>query len=359
MRGFQTNKKPYDSGAWGSWLDENNYTVYGMWLNDPAVDGLGYNLYATATEMTNIFLASTANGQFWFIAEPPGDAEAVTEAVQTIEDSCLSLEPAAPNASMASFLASKFGGMRKLMGAEEDPELWASIPAALRNDPAFMQAYNAGPVIYYYAVNTNRENVYYLAAGGVRGPGTTTYVLKLAPDGSLQQATWSDNPAFYQPLPLQTAEWAARRQFSEKAEVELVGNEFVAPAGGSPFKPQWNLQFQVDGTNVNSIVRADVDLSGDADGDGMSDGEELYAGLDPNNQLSVFSIEGGDVQTLGDDKIVIRWDSSEGKTYSIYRSTNLLSGFSVIASRIAATPAMNTYTDQVPSQTVFYLIEVE
>ena len=360
VRGFQSNKKPYDSGAWGSWMDENNYTVYGMWLNDPTMDGLGYNVYATAGEMTNIFLASTAGGQYWFVAEPPEDSEAMTEAVQTIEGSSLALEPAAPNTSMASFLASKFGGgMRKLMGAEEDPELWASIPMALRNDPAFMQAYNAGQVMYYYAVNTNRETVYYLAAGGVRGPGSTTFVLKLAPDGSLQQATWSDGPVFYQPLPLQTAEWAARRQFIEKADVELVGNELVAPAGGSPFTPQWNLQFQVDGTNVNSIVRADVDLSGDADGDGMSDGEELYAGLDPNNQLSVFSIEGGDVQTLGDDRIVIHWDSTEGRTYSIYRSTNLLNGFSVIASRIAATPAMNTYTDQVPSQTVFYRIEVE
>jgi hypothetical protein len=358
VRGFQTDRKPY--GAPG-----NQYTVYGMWLNDPRVSGIGYNVYASAAEMEDIYLPSTTNDRYWLVAEPPEDPEAMAAAAEQIDSTDIQLAQPAPHAGMAQYLAARFGsstGDRELSGTRSggsgDPSLLAVLPDALLNNEAFMNAFNQGQVVSYYEVNSNRTDRYFLAGGGDYGPASTRYVIKLAPDGSLLQASWNDQPVFYEPLPLNAADWAAQRQLSGD-EITLTSNELVSAAGGSAFNPVWNLNYEVDGTPVNSVVQSDVDLSGDTDGDGMNDRQELYAGQDPGDALSVFSIEGGVVEILGEDQVVISWPSTAGKTYSLKRCGNLLQGFEVRASGVAATPPVNTYTDQVSTATVYYRVDVE
>jgi hypothetical protein len=43
--------------------------------------------------------------------------------------------------------------------------------------------------------------------------------------------------------------------------------------------------------------------------------------------------------------VVLRWSSSTNHLYTVYYSTNLLNGFSVLQSNIPATPAVNSFTD--------------
>ena len=43
--------------------------------------------------------------------------------------------------------------------------------------------------------------------------------------------------------------------------------------------------------------------------------------------------------------VVLRWSSSTNHLYTIYYSTNLLNGFSVLQSNILATPVVNSFTD--------------
>jgi hypothetical protein len=79
----------------------------------------------------------------------------------------------------------------------------------------------------------------------------------------------------------------------------------------------------------------------------MTDAEELYAGVNPTNKLSGFDLNGNGMGG-GGTKVTISWLSLSGRTYSIYRSTSLTQSFPVLATGIAATPSMNTYTDTPP-----------
>ena len=358
VRGFYSSAKPYD-GGYGV-TSNNRFTVYGLWLNDPRVGGLGYNLYATASDMTNIYLPSLSDGRYYLVAEPPADEEEMAIAEMRLAGMEVELASADPNPSMASYLAARFGGGAQKARLEGgDPELYESVPLALREDSGFMEAFNAGPVVSYYAVNTNRDDTYYLAAGGVRGPTTTRFILKLAPDGSLLQATWTDNPMFFEPLPFNAADWVARNGIEGGETADLVSNQLVFAQGGSAFKPEWELVYDVDGDPVFSLVRYDTDLSGDTDGDGSSDRNELYTGTDPDSSLSVFYAQGGTLKSLGNDKLLVQWPGLSGRTYRIHRTEQLDEPFTPIASGIPGVEPMNTYTDTVTSATMYYRVEVE
>jgi hypothetical protein len=54
--------------------------------------------------------------------------------------------------------------------------------------------------------------------------------------------------------------------------------------------------------------------------------------------------------------IQIRWQSTSGQTYTIYRSTDLRAGFTAFQSNIPATPPINIATDTVTNGAAFYVI---
>lgn len=61
------NQDPWHTG---------NFTVYGFWLNDPKVSGIGENSYKTAQELANTYYlplisSDSWNGKFIAVAEPP------------------------------------------------------------------------------------------------------------------------------------------------------------------------------------------------------------------------------------------------------------------------------------------------
>lgn len=211
----------------------------------------------------------------------------------------------------------------------------------------------------YYAVNAGERDSYVLAAGAVRGPGSTVYVMKLATNGAFAQATWHANTSLYPPVPSEAAEWVARRRLGYTDE-PLVDAQlrFDPSVDASPFFPHWELEFDVDGSPVVAVVEQNVDLGGDTDGDGMSDRSELYAGVNPEDasvQLGVM----GTRESISGDSIAIRWPSVGGRFYSIYRGADLTDDLTILQSHIAATPPENTYTDQLSEVTMFYRIEVE
>ena len=362
IRGFQTSTKPY--GALYS-----SFTVHGLWLKDPRLGGLGYDVYATAQEFENVYLPSTASGEYWMICEPPPGAEALSNAVEKMDRSTLILGGGDPNTELAEFLTAKFSKSTKALAGRSPQRgggtppagmtnVLNAVPEALRIDEGFMAAFNSAPDVTYYEVNKNLASHYYLAAGGVHGPGSTKYVIKFAPDGSFQQATWSKAAALYPFVPVEAAVWSAQQDYSNAVVIatQLV---YSASASPSPFLPAWEIVLQQgEETLTQPVGQDDSVLTRDSDGDGMTDAAELYAGVDPTNRLSGFDISSGFAVSEG-TKVTITWPSLSGRTYSLYRGTDLTQKFSVVATGIPATVPMNTYTDTPPSSIAYYRVEVE
>jgi len=356
VRGFEASSKPY--GALYS-----SFTVHGLWLKDPRLGGLGYDVYATAQEMENVYLPSTSNGQYWLVCEPPPEAEGMEQAEDRMDRATVILGACEPNADVAAFLATLSAPAPSRLLTRGTPpagvsNLLAVVPDALRKDPEFLAAYHAATNISYYEVNRDLASHYFLAAGGVQGPGSTKYVIKLSPDGAFQQATWSAAASLYPFVPVEAAVWVAQQ---DEPDSTVVATQLVYTAGASPspFLPAWQVVLEDGGVrSTNAVSSDDPVTSADSDGDGMSDAAELYAGVDPTNRLSGFDIKGQGIQA-GGPKIAISWPSLSGRSYSLYRGTNLNERFTRVVSGLGATPPMNTYTDATPASISYYRIEVE
>ena len=96
--------------------------------------------------------------------------------------------------------------------------------------------------------------------------------------------------------------------------------------------------------------------SSDWDGDGMLDVMEYVAGSDPKDKLSCLRMYAPLLGFSGSG-FVVTWDSASNKQYDLFRSTNLMSGFSPIATNVAATPPLNSHTDSWSGVGGFYKIE--
>lgn len=82
----------------------------------------------------------------------------------------------------------------------------------------------------------------------------------------------------------------------------------------------------------------------DRDGDGMSDGEELIAGMCPTSSTSVFKFDCPTNNAAGG--MVISWPSTSNRTYGVQRLTNLVASQTVdLLTNSVATPPINCYTD--------------
>lgn len=126
-----------------------------------------------------------------------------------------------------------------------------------------------------------------------------------------------------------------------------VDTEGDADADGLP--NGWEFQNFSDPTGAAA--------SADSDLDGLNNWGEYRAGTDPWSTSSVFTA----ATTPQTNGFIVRWPSASNRAYTLWRSTNLLGAtpFSVLASNVAATPALNIYTDTTASGLSPYLYRVQ
>lgn len=84
-------------------------------------------------------------------------------------------------------------------------------------------------------------------------------------------------------------------------------------------------------------------LDPDSDGDGALNWDELAAGTDALDPLSVFQVSGVRFQVSGP---VVEWSSATSKRYRIQRSAHLPGGFGNLLTNVLATPPLNVHTDE-------------
>jgi hypothetical protein len=107
------------------------------------------------------------------------------------------------------------------------------------------------------------------------------------------------------------------------------------------------------GSLTNAGIGTDRDL------DGFTDFSEFLAGTNPTNAASRLELVETTTVPTGSG-VVIRWQSASNRVYSVSRSTNLLAGFTVLASGVTAAPPENVWTDAVPPEAAgHYRIDLE
>ncbi|MDD4734960.1 MAG: hypothetical protein PHP44_02510, partial [Kiritimatiellae bacterium] len=124
-----------------------------------------------------------------------------------------------------------------------------------------------------------------------------------------------------------------------------------AGSAANPFE-EWQTQW------FGSTSAANGGLHDDFDGDRSDNWSEFIAGTDPTSDSAFLGMNS---TSAAGQKIIITWPSTVGRYYRILGTENKnLTGFEVIASNIAATPFVNTYTSSLPASvsTYYYRLEV-
>ncbi len=134
--------------------------------------------------------------------------------------------------------------------------------------------------------------------------------------------------------------------------VDLRVSIVLPDRDGDGMPDAWEIAF---GLNPDSAA----DAQSDTDHDGMTAYQEYRAGTDPNDSQSRFKFI--NVQPHATAGIVVEWSSVEGKTYTLERSIDLLTGYSPVQTSIGATAPRNTYHDSTAtgSTLYFYRLRVE
>ena len=131
--------------------------------------------------------------------------------------------------------------------------------------------------------------------------------------------------------------------------------------GACEYDPQ---EMDSDGDTLSDadevLVHGSNPLLTDSDSDGMGDADEVRAGTDLAESTSVLCLEAA-VADWNGAGIVVRWSSVGGRQYSLWRATELASGFTELDAPISGTPPMNTYTDTTATAEgpYFYRVKVE
>jgi hypothetical protein len=96
----------------------------------------------------------------------------------------------------------------------------------------------------------------------------------------------------------------------------------------------------------------------DTDADGADDWHEILAGTNPRDAASSFTIAA--VAVLPDGGVSVSWQGVAGKSYSVYRKTDLLSpAYETVAAGIAGVSPITSIGDTDGLSTAFYWVQVE
>jgi hypothetical protein len=150
--------------------------------------------------------------------------------------------------------------------------------------------------------------------------------------------------------PAQTMMTLAGNERGRIEEVDLQVVIAVVDSDGDGLPDDWEM------AHFGSLAQT---AAGDADGDGVSNHDEYRAGTNPTDPQSRFAFISVAPHPAGG--IEVKWSSVADKSYALQRSSNLLTGFSDLATGRAATPPTNIYHDATATGVgpFFYRLRIE
>jgi hypothetical protein len=167
-----------------------------------------------------------------------------------------------------------------------------------------------------------------------QGWGTSFALLRDADEVALQDA-WDGDLENVTMLLLRLEASGLDAQAYSVDQFQLMG-----PDGPTEVAQLTSLQAHFGVDTVDELTAEQI--AQDSDGDGMSDLNELLAGMDPNDSSSVLAAKASAGNTIS-------WDAVLGASYGVLRSTDLVGGFELIEGGLVATVTGSmSYTDPDP-----------
>jgi hypothetical protein len=144
-----------------------------------------------------------------------------------------------------------------------------------------------------------------------------------------------------------------RRSSSDSRQTILV-DDFSLSGPGTEFAA-WMMQFR-DSVGAGAVTEVNPLPDGDLDGDGVKNSAEWIAGTsagDSNDCLRV-TIEPGPGKGVR-----LKWNAKAGRTYGVWRCTDLTQGFNPVSTGLAPAAGDTSYEDSGVTGPVFYRIDVK
>jgi len=200
VKGFAADQNPCPTPHTNPW-NTPDFTVYGFWIKDPLLGGIGQDTYKTAAECSSTYFlpvssADNYNGKFVQVAEPPAEmSEADVIIPQPIKD-----------AANLTFAGVQSLSVNSLSIASESKPLvikkdWRDIlPSQLLSDPdcqAAFQGSTRGKSYFVKRIGVENSDYYLVPFNkrNKRGSLLTSGVIILdANNGYFKEASWSKAP---------------------------------------------------------------------------------------------------------------------------------------------------------------------
>jgi hypothetical protein len=178
---------------------------------------------------------------------------------------------------------------------------------------------------------------------GLTGIPSSPDALRLGSSYDRSQVTVAGVEAAFSQVSQQMLGLAA----TDRGRIERV--DLMVSLGQSGSLPEaWQQQY---------FGRVGIDPFDDPDEDGVNNLNEYRAGTHPLDPESLFQVN---VTEAAEGGPRLEWQSAPGRAYTIQRSTDLTTGFEVLAAGLPATPPTNVYRDEpAGGQTYFYRVLVD
>jgi PKD repeat protein len=246
VRGFASDIDPCDQGD--IWFIPD-VELFGVWLNDPRDQGLGYNYYQEAADFMTAFTA--VEGEYLSIVEPPEGADGKRlDQLDKQLASGIRYRMSKPNPRLS----------RPTLDVQDDIDWSAVLPSVLQADEAFMAMLEAAVEKRDFLVEgVDFETLYRLILLGPEDDalstlprGRITVGVDLGGrDGEFRKASWTGPGQAYVPMGDKKAVEIAMGYIKDKqAKVERLSRVWDASFDTSPFQPSHRVKFTTGETVI-------------------------------------------------------------------------------------------------------------
>jgi len=241
VNGIVTSKDPWKSPS---------YDIVGFWLNDPAVGGIGYNVYVTADDFKNDYLEAmntgdAYHGRFVSVLEPPEPKGATVRILGSKSRS-----------GMAGMALCAQGPLAKGFDPYEEIKRNASLAVReeyLKYDKNLRGSFDKMKAQTPYLVMDKADgSEYYLVPFGLSSRVSLVVVLGKT-ENNLKQLSWSEMPCLYLPIKEYQVKGVINRILGglSREDRDIAEIFLVKEKGDNYYYPSWQLSLGNAPINVD------------------------------------------------------------------------------------------------------------